>query len=89
MGRVQVGKHLWIRLSRRSLCDNCNVDICMLDNGERRTECEMYRPLFSAFKRCDGCGQLFDVSRNISALDYNLCPQCNDLLRLHAFSDWG
>ncbi len=78
MTRVRVGAHILLNLSRRSLCDNCIADICMLRTSERVLECEHYRPQFLAFKRCEACGELFEVHTNLKGLKAELCPVCNE-----------
>ncbi len=77
MGRVQVGEHIWIRLSRRSLCDNCTAELCVYNTGERVTQCDRFTPRIMAFKRCSECGRMFEVNENFRGLDYGLCPVCN------------
>ncbi len=81
MGHVQVGDHVWVRVSRRSLCDNCSADLCLFNDGRRITECRLYRPTFSAFKKCQSCGGVFDVSTNVRGLNYELCPKCNSSIQ--------
>ncbi|MDW5563711.1 MAG: hypothetical protein SA339_10835 [Methanomassiliicoccus sp.] len=78
MGRVKVGEHLWVNLSRRSLCDNCSADLCTYHCDDEIVEkCEHFSPILVAFKRCKRCGSVYEVSSNFKALDYELCPQCN------------
>jgi hypothetical protein len=77
MGRVKIGEHLWINLSRRSLCDNCSVRLCTYNHGERILHCDKFTPALVAFKRCSECGEVFEVTANFCALDYDLCPKCN------------
>ncbi|MDD1747779.1 MAG: hypothetical protein LUQ16_08460 [Methanomassiliicoccales archaeon] len=77
MTRVKVGKHLFLNVSRRSLCDSCVADICIKDSTGRVFECEEYRAVFLVFKRCAGCGELFEVHHNMHALDPDLCLNCN------------
>jgi hypothetical protein len=75
--RVRVGEHLLFSYSRRSLCDNCIADVCMINRTGRVFECEHYKSRFIVFKRCDCCGELFEVHSNIRSLDPDLCPRCN------------
>jgi hypothetical protein len=75
--RVRVGKHLFLNVSRRSLCDSCVADVCILERKNRVFECQDYRAIFLVFKRCSKCGELFEVHHNISALDQEICPKCN------------
>jgi hypothetical protein len=75
--RVKVGKHLFLNVSRRSLCDSCVADVCVKEGNERVFECRDYRAIFLVFKRCSQCGELFEVHHNLSALDPELCPNCN------------
>ena len=77
MTRVRVGKHLFLNVSRRSLCDSCVADVCVREPGSRVLECHDYRTAFLVFKRCAQCGELFEVHHNLSALDPELCPRCN------------
>ena len=77
MGRVKVGDHLWINISRRSQCDNCIYEVCSLNHGGRITDCPFYVPIMMAFKRCARCGRVFEVSSNFRGLDYDICPECN------------
>jgi hypothetical protein len=77
MGRVKVGEHIWVNLSRRSICDNCSARLCVYDRGERTESCEHFTPIMMAFKKCERCGAIFEVSSNFRALDYDLCPRCN------------
>ncbi|NLK25140.1 MAG: hypothetical protein GX307_00995 [Euryarchaeota archaeon] len=78
MGRVKVGEHLWINLSRRSICDNCTAELCVFNDRVRMGECERFTPLLMAFKKCSCCGQMFEVSSNFQALDYDRCSKCNE-----------
>jgi len=86
MGRVRIGEHLCINLSRRSLCDNCTAELCVYNDGRRVMECERFTPVLMAFKRCACCGELFEVSSNFRALDYERCPRCNqhDVACIHS-----
>jgi hypothetical protein len=77
MGKVQVREHVWMNLSRRSLCDNCSAEVCVYNTGERIAHCKDYQPKYVAFKRCNDCGSVFEVSSNFQGLDYDLCPVCN------------
>lgn len=78
MGKVKVGEHLWINVSRRSLCDNCSAEICVYNKGGRVTECDKFTPVLTAFKKCRCCGGVFEVTSNFRALDYDLCRRCNE-----------
>ncbi|NYT12099.1 MAG: hypothetical protein GKC03_06035 [Methanomassiliicoccales archaeon] len=40
-------------------------------------DCDDFRPVFLAFKKCSRCEKVFDVFSNISSLDQELCPDCN------------
>lgn len=77
MGRVKIGEHLWMNLSRRSLCDNCSADLCVYEHGEIVEKCDHFTPALIAFKRCKRCGSIYEVASNFRALDYDLCPECN------------
>jgi len=77
--KVKVGRHVWVDVSRRTLCDNCSAQVCPFA-GERRLECEYYTPNYVAFKKCASCGGVFEVFSSIGLLDYDLCPRCNALL---------
>jgi hypothetical protein len=78
MTRVRVGEHILLNLSRRSLCDNCLADICVVERSERVMECEHYRSPFLAFKRGEICGELFEVHTNLKGLNSDFCPVCNE-----------
>lgn len=80
MGRVKVGEHRWVNLSRRSLCDNCSAELCVYNHGSRVTNCDRFTPSLVAFKKCISCGSVFEVSSNFRALNYELCPRCNEEL---------
>lgn len=77
MGRVKIGEHLWMNLSRRSLCDNCSADLCIYRRGEIVEKCDHFTPVLIAFKRCKRCGSVYEVASNFRGLDYDLCPECN------------
>jgi len=77
MGRVQVGEHLWIKVNRRSLCDNCSAELCVYNPGTRVEKCDRFTPLMVAFKKCRECGEVYEVTSNFQAIDYDLCPRCN------------
>ena len=77
MGRVQVRDNVFITISRRSLCDNCSVELCVYNTGQIVTECEWFTPLIVAFKQCECCGEYFEVMSNWRSLDYSRCARCN------------
>ena len=77
MGRVQVRDNVYIKLSRRSMCDNCSAELCIYNTGQRVTECDRFTPALVAFKRCTCCGEVFEVTSNWQALDYDRCGRCN------------
>ena len=81
MTRVRVGKHLFLNVSRRSLCDSCVADVCARGRTDRVFVCDDYQAMFLVFKRCSHCGELFEVHHNIRALDPELCPSCNALVQ--------
>ncbi|WP_147654421.1 hypothetical protein [Methanomassiliicoccus luminyensis] len=78
MAKVKVGEHRWMNISRRSLCDNCTAELCVYNKGGRVTECDKFTPILMAFKKCECCGEVFEVSSNFRALDYSLCQKCNE-----------
>ncbi|HHT74838.1 MAG: hypothetical protein ACOX80_02405 [Methanomassiliicoccaceae archaeon] len=77
MGCVQVRENVYIRLSRRSMCDNCSAELCVYNKGQRVTECDRFTPAIVAFKKCVCCGDIFEVSANFQAIDYDRCMKCN------------
>lgn len=77
MGRVRIGDHLWLNLSRRSQCDNCVYEVCTHNGGGRVEDCPHFVPAIMALKLCCRCGEVYEVSSNFKALDYELCPVCN------------
>jgi Zn finger protein HypA/HybF involved in hydrogenase expression len=82
MGRVQISKHITIKVSRRSLCDNCTAELCVYNHGSRVERCDRFTPVIVAFKKCHECGEMFEVTSNFRSLDYELCPRCNDMQQL-------
>jgi len=78
MGRVQVRENVWLKLSRRSMCDNCSAELCVYNPGTRVMECDRFSPALTAFKQCSCCGEVFEVASNFRALDYERCPRCNE-----------
>jgi hypothetical protein len=77
MGRIQVGEHIWLKVSRRSLCDDCSAELCAYNHGERVESCDHFTPSLMAFKRCEGCEAVYEVHENFHSLNYDLCPRCN------------
>ena len=77
MGRVQVRDNVYMKLSRRSMCDNCSAELCIYNTGQRVIECDRFTPPLMAFKRCACCGEVFEISSNWQALDYDRCARCN------------
>jgi hypothetical protein len=75
--KVRIGEHRYINVSRRSLCDNCEATLCNRNRSGRVMDCDDFRPVFLAFKKCSRCEKVFDVFSNISSLDQELCPDCN------------
>jgi DNA-directed RNA polymerase subunit RPC12/RpoP len=66
-----------MKVSRRSLCDNCSAELCVYNQGERVDKCDRYTPALMAFKKCLDCGEIYEVTSNFRALDYDRCPRCN------------
>lgn len=77
MGRVELRENVYIKLSRRSMCDNCAAELCVYNTGGRVTKCDRFIPALAAFKRCACCGDVFEVSSNFQSLDYDRCAKCN------------
>ncbi|OPY31968.1 MAG: hypothetical protein A4E32_01576 [Methanomassiliicoccales archaeon PtaU1.Bin124] len=76
-----------MNISRRSLCDNCVADVCFKRSAaadERISHCEIFRSPFVAFKKCSDCGSIYELFSNISSLDFDKCPKCNDHEQLFA-----
>jgi len=44
-------------------------------------QCEHYRSPFLAFKRCEICGELYEVHTNLKGLNSDFCPMCNEMQR--------
>jgi hypothetical protein len=76
MTRVSVGEHLWVNVSRRSLCDNCSADVCLIGKGAKQ-ECVSFRSPFMAMRKCDRCGKPYEVFENCRSLDLQKCKECN------------
>jgi Zn finger protein HypA/HybF involved in hydrogenase expression len=66
-----------MKVSRRSMCDNCSAELCIYNKGTRVDECDRFTPTLMAFKKCQDCGAVYEVTSNFRALDYDLCPRCN------------
>ncbi len=79
MGRVKVGEHVWMNISRRSICDNCSARLCTYRTKGRMMHCPKFSPALVAFKRCKVCGEVFEVSSNFRALNYDICQRCNGI----------
>jgi len=77
MGCVQIRENVYIWLSRRSLCDKLHSRAMHIYKGQRVTECDRFTPMVTAFKKCICCGEVFDVSANFQATDYDRCMKCN------------
>ncbi|MEI6797543.1 MAG: hypothetical protein WCK39_11820 [Methanomassiliicoccales archaeon] len=76
MTKVSVGEHLWVNVSRKSLCDNCAAQVCLLGKGSKQ-QCSSFRSLFLAMRKCDCCGKPYEVFENFRALDLQRCRDCN------------
>lgn|GEM_PF-611910 len=78
MTRVQIGEHVWVNISRRNLCDNCVADVCLKRTGDNIERCDLFKSPYVAFKKCNQCGEIFEVFSNFKSLDYDMCPVCNE-----------
>ncbi len=47
----------------------------------RVVECDLFKPQFIAFKRCRQCSSVYEVFSNFNALDFELCPECNERMK--------
>jgi predicted nucleic acid-binding Zn ribbon protein len=47
----------------------------------RVVECDLFKPQFVAFKRCRQCSSVYEVFSNFNALDFELCPECNERMK--------
>jgi hypothetical protein len=66
-----------VKINRRSLCDNCSRRDCTSFNGSRVTSCPDFKPYFVVLMKCRKCGAIFDPYTDITSLDSELCPRCN------------
>jgi len=35
-----------------------------------------------AFKKCNQCGEIYELFSNFKALDYDMCPICNERMKV-------
>ncbi|MGD0817497.1 MAG: hypothetical protein ABR986_03765 [Methanomassiliicoccales archaeon] len=82
MTRVQISEHVWVNISRRNLCDNCVADVCLKRTGDNIDHCELFKSAFIAFKKCNHCGEIYELFSNFRALDYDMCPNCNEKMKV-------
>jgi hypothetical protein len=75
--KVRVGNHRIVNLRKRSLCDNCIADICAVKGNGRVERCDHFSSPYLAFRRCPGCGRVYEVYANFQALNPENCPDCN------------
>jgi hypothetical protein len=75
--KVRVGNHRIVNLSKRSLCDNCVAEVCAVQTPGRVEHCSHFASPFLAFRKCPGCGRVYEVFANFNALDLESCPECN------------
>jgi hypothetical protein len=81
---VKVGEHRYVNVRRRSLCDNCVAEVCFRRDERKNlrvVECDLFKPQFLAFKRCRQCASVYEVFSNFNALDFELCPECNERMK--------
>ncbi len=81
MTRVQISEHVWVNISRRSLCDNCVADVCLKRTENGTEHCELFRSAYIAFKKCSQCGEIYELFSNFRSLDYDMCPICNERMK--------
>lgn len=82
MTKVQVSEHVWVNISRRCLCDNCIADICFKKDRDNIEQCDLYKSQYIAFKKCGQCGEIYELFSNYKALNYELCPACNEKIKM-------
>ena len=82
MTRVQISEHVWVNISRRSLCDNCVADVCLKKTEENVEHCDLFKSTYIAFKKCRQCGEIYELFSNFKSLDYDMCPVCNDKMKV-------
>ena len=81
MTRVQISEHVWVNISRRSLCDNCVADVCLKRTDEHIEQCKLFKSTYIAFKKCNQCGEIYELFSNFKSLDYDMCPLCNEKVK--------
>lgn len=64
-------------MSRRTLCDNCVADVCLVQNADRVVECKSFESPFVALRECDNCGRVYDVFSSFGSAECDVCPDCN------------
>jgi hypothetical protein len=79
--RVQISEHVWVNISRRSLCDNCVADVCLKRTEESIEQCDLFKSSYIAFKRCSQCGEIYELFSNFKSLNYEMCPICNERVK--------
>ena len=79
--RVQISEHVWVNISRRNLCDNCVADVCMKRTSDNIEHCDLFKSVYVAFKRCNQCGEIYELFSSFKSLDYDLCPICNEKIK--------
>jgi hypothetical protein len=80
--RVQISEHVWVNISRRNLCDNCVADVCFRRTKDNIEQCELFKSAYIAFKKCTQCGEIYELFSNFKALDYDMCPTCNEKMKV-------
>ncbi len=81
MTRVQISEHVWVNISRRNLCDNCVADVCLKRTGENIEQCALFKSAYIAFKKCNHCGEIYELFSSFKSLDYDMCPVCNEKMK--------
>jgi hypothetical protein len=72
---------VWVNISRRNLCDNCVADVCLKRTEDNIEQCSLFRSAYIAFKKCNQCGEIYELFSNFKALDYDMCPVCNEKMK--------
>jgi hypothetical protein len=71
----------FMRISRRSLCDECTDQGVCISLQSRRTECERFRPKEIVFNDCRACGRAYEVHESMRNDFLDECPECGEKRR--------
>ena len=47
-------------------------------------QCKLFKSTYIAFKKCNQCGEIYELFSNFKSLDYDMCPICNGEDQAHS-----